>query len=173
MQQLCRPILGAGRQCAAVAPRGKNFCFHHNHLHIEKRSSGLRSQITLQPPTQTYEPRHYPSTEWPRLRAHFAAPHHPRIPGRLRLHPHEHLPRHQPPLGGTHRPPHRQFSHLRMQVCLSALNGKALVEPARAPQSHSRSNDDDSDSTDNSGCPRSGFSDLGSRPVSCVILTPD
>jgi hypothetical protein len=57
-----------------------------------------------------------------------------------------------------------------MQVSQTNLGKTPLLEPAQPP-SHSRSHDADADA--DSGCPRSGFSDLGPRPVSRVILTPE
>jgi hypothetical protein len=53
MLPLCRHIKTSGHRCAGIALRGTRFCYHHDHLHIERRSSGLRSQIRTQSPAQT------------------------------------------------------------------------------------------------------------------------
>ena len=159
MQLLCRHILAAGRQCAAVALSGKNFCFHHNHLHVERRSSGLRSHIAPPSPTQSYDLGTIPVPEpVSRLPIALEFPEDPasiltniyRVTSLLLA-------------GHIDRPTANSVTY-GMQVCLSALHGKPLIEPASTPQTQSPS-DDDSDSTQPAPAP--------TRTVSRVILTPE
>jgi hypothetical protein len=178
MQLLCRHILASGHQCAGVALRGKNFCFHHNHLHIEKRSSGLRSQITVQPPTQTqtqtYDLGTIPVPNGPvpepvsRLPISLEFPEDPasivtniyRVTNLLLA-------------GHIDRPTANSVTY-GMQVCLSALHGKPLIEPARTPQSSSRSSSsDDEDDGETTYSDPSTPSAPVARAVSRVILTPE
>ena len=56
MLQLCRHIKTSGHRCAGIALRGNRYCYHHDHLHIERRSSGLRSLIRTPTPSQTTTP---------------------------------------------------------------------------------------------------------------------
>jgi hypothetical protein len=174
MQPLCRHILASGHQCAGVALRGRNFCFHHNHLHIEKRSSSLRSQITLQPRTQTYDLGTIPVPESPepvsRLPITLEFPEDPasiltniyRVTSLLLA-------------GHIDRPTANSVTY-GMQVCLSALHGKPLIEPVRTPQSRTRSQSPSSSEDDDSETTYSDPSTPSApvlRSVSRVILTPE
>ena len=193
MIQLCRRILRNNHQCSQPAVNGALFCRHHRDVKDWKRRSGLRSQITV--PTQTYEhgtilvpdPGLVPDAGASRpalslskgsdsgtWEAHLPVPVELEFPENpaailtniyrvttLLLH------------GYVDRPTANSVTY-GMQVCLSALNGKPLLEPATPAPARSRSHSEDADSetayTD-PGCP--GPSDVGSRPVHRVILTPD
>ncbi len=193
MIQLCRRILRNNHQCSQPAVNGALFCRHHRDVKDWKRRSGLRSQITV--PTQTYEhgtilvpdPGLVPDAGASRpalslskgpdsgtWEAHIPVPVELEFPENpaailtniyrvttLLLH------------GYVDRPTANSVTY-GMQVCLSALNGKPLFEPATPAPAHSRSHAEDADSETTStdpGCP--GPSDVGSRPVHRVILTPD
>ncbi len=166
MIQLCRHILASNQQCGQPAQNGKHFCRHHRGINAWKRSYGHSSYAT---PTQTYdhgtmlvpEPSVYPplELEFPEDRASIQINLY-RIIDRLAR-------------GLIDRSTATALMY-GMQVSQTNLGKTPLLESAPASHFRSRSQSgDDSDSSDNSGCPRSGFSDLGSRPVSRVILTPD
>jgi len=193
MIQLCRRILRNNHQCSQPAVNGALFCRHHRDVKDWKRRSGLRSQITV--PSQTYEhgtilvpdPGLVPDAGASRpalslskgsdsgtWEAHLPVPVELEFPENpaailtniyrvttLLLH------------GYVDRPTANSVTY-GMQVCLSALNGKPLFEPATPAPARSRSHSEDADSETAStdpGCP--GPSDVGSRPVHRVILTPD
>ena len=169
MLPTCRHILTSGRKCNFIALRGKKFCYHHDKLHIERRSSGLRSRTK----TQTYDhgtilvadrpepdPPYPVSLEFPEEPAAILTNIY-RVTSMLIR-------------GEIDRPTANSVTY-GMQVCLSALNGKSLVEPAAAAsQSGSRSNGPDSDSGSETTYtdPSTPATSL-SRPVHRVILTPE
>jgi hypothetical protein len=156
MFQSCRHILGAGTQCAAPALRSEFFCRHHNKLHVYRHSSGLRSQIRTQIPTQTYDNGTIPvpareihpplELEFPEDRASIQINLY-RIADALAR-------------NRMDRPTATALMYA-MQVCQTNLGKRPLIEPAIRPQSRL----DDEDSAQTAPAPP--------RPVSRVILTPD
>ncbi|HZD50091.1 MAG TPA: hypothetical protein VE178_15215 [Silvibacterium sp.] len=184
MQQLCRHILSGNTHCRAIALTGKRFCRHHYKLHDWQRRCGLRSQIrpqTLtQTPTQTYdhgtilvpEPSVYPAPQiHPPLELEFPED---RTAIQINLYRvADYLAR-----GLMERSDATALMYA-MQVCQTNLGKRPLLEaaPAATPP-RSRSQDADSDDSDSTtytdpGCPTSGHSDVSSRPVHRVILTPE
>jgi hypothetical protein len=177
MIQLCRHILRNNRQCGQPALNGLLFCRHHRDVKDWKRRTGLRSQIRIQTPTQTYdhgtilvaESRTQPL---PEVDLEF-----PEDPAAILTN----IYRVTTLLvqGEIDRPTANSVTY-GMQVCLSALNGKSLFEPATAAptrsQSHSlsRSRSDDTDPETSTTYSDSSTPDAPvSRPVRRVILTPD
>jgi len=170
MLQQCRRILTSGHQCRGIAMRRKNFCYHHNDL--QRRSSGQRSQIQpTQTPTQTYDlgiiPVTTPPAAMPPVTLEFPEDSTAILTNIYRV-------TNLLVQGHIDRPTANSVTY-GMQVCLTALGGRSLFDPA---PSHSRSrNTNSNDSDDDSD---SGYSDPGSnppgpisRPISRVILTPD
>jgi len=169
---ICRHIKTSGIQCAGIALRGRNFCFHHDKLHIDRRSSALRSQIRSQPPMQTYEhgtmlvpdrepvPPYPVSLEFPEEPAAILTNIY-RVATLLLQ-------------GHIDRPTANSVTY-GMQVCLSALSGKPLSGPAATPASTDAASGDsetDSDSGKRYYDPSNPPQHI-SRPVHRVILTPD
>ena len=183
MIQLCRRIFRNNRQCGQPAVNGSFFCRHHRDVKDWKRRSGLRSQIRIETPTQTYDhgtilvPDRVPNPPcsaptYPPLDLEF-----PEDPAAILTN----IYRVTTLLvqGHIDRPTANSVTY-GMQVCLSALNGRPLFEPAASAPARSQSRSCDTDSDPDSettytdpGCPTSGRSDVGSRPVHRVILTPD
>jgi hypothetical protein len=175
MLPTCRHIFTSGCKCGSIALRGKNFCYHHDNLHIERRSSGLRSQIRTETPAQAYDHGTIlvpdPETR-PPVELEF-----PEDPAAILTN----IYRVTTLLvqGHIDRPTANSVTY-GMQVCLSALNGKSLFEPAAQAkprsQSSSRSNSDNTESGYDSDTTYYDPSDPPkpvSRPVHRVILTPD
>jgi hypothetical protein len=171
MIQLCRHILRNNRQCGEPALHNTLFCRHHRDVKDWKRRSGLRSQIRTQTPTQTYDhgtilvPDRN-SQVYPPVDLEF-----PEDPAAILTN----IYRVNTLLlqGHIDRPTANSVTY-GMQVCLSALNGKSLFGPAASAKPRSNDTDPDSETTySDPGCPTTGRSDLGSRPVHRVILTPD
>ena len=174
MIQLCRRIFRNNRQCGQPAVNGSFFCRHHRDVKDWKRRSGLRSQIRIETPTQTYDHGTASCSRptYPPLDLEF-----PEDPAAILTN----IYRVTTLLvqGHIDRPTANSVTY-GMQVCLSALNGKPLFEPAASAPARSQSRSCDTDSDPDSettytdpGCPTSGRSDVGSRPVHRIILTPD
>ncbi len=174
MLPICRHILTSGRKCNSIALRGKNFCYHHDKLHIERRSSGLRSQIK----TQTYDLATIPVPASPEL---YVEPN-PPYPVSLEF-PEEpaailtniYRVTNMLVRGQIDRPTANSVTY-GMQVCLSALNGRPLLDPAPTPlQSRSSSEAAESDGYSEPAYsdPVSSPTSPATRPVHRVILTPD
>ncbi|MBV8113396.1 MAG: hypothetical protein JO300_01555 [Silvibacterium sp.] len=169
MIQLCRHIFRDNRQCSQPAANRTFYCRHHRDTKDWKRRSGLHSQIRTQTPTQTYDhgtmlvPDREPTPPYP-VDLEF-----PEDPAAILTNIYRvtsMLVR-----GQIDRPTANSVTY-GMQVCLSALNGKPLFEPATAAPSRSRSRDTDSDA-DSEGSNGSESGTPVSRPVHRVILTPD
>ena len=169
MIQLCRHILAGNRRCGEPALHGTKFCRHHRGVRNWKR--GLRSQIRSQTGIQTYDHGTIlvPGAPGPDSRTWESQAH-------LELE----FPEDSAAIltniyrvtsllvqGQIDRPTANSVTY-GMQVCLSALNGKSLFEPAAPASARSNSDDDSEDG----GCPTSR-GHVGSRPVHRVILTPD
>ena len=172
MIQLCRHIFRDNRQCGQPAVNGTYFCRHHRDVKDWKRPSGLRSQIR----TQSYDhgtilvPGAGTRTctdlelEFPEDPAAILTNIY-RVTSLLVK-------------GHIDRPTANSVTY-GMQVCLSALNGKPLFEPASAPaptrsRSHSTEADDDDDSeTGTRYYDPANPPQQVPRPVHRVILTPD
>jgi len=175
MIQLCRHILRNNRQCGEAALHGALYCRHHRDVKDWKRRSGLRSQIQIQTPTQTYDhgtilvPDRQPQT-CPAVELEF-----PEDPAAILTN----IYRVTTLLlqGHIDRPTANSVTY-GMQVCLSALNGKPLFAPAAATPTRSRSHSTDT-VTDTDPETGTTYSDPStpptpvSRPVHRVILTPD
>jgi hypothetical protein len=39
MLPFCRHIKTSGHRCAGIARRGNRFCYHHDHMHIERAAA--------------------------------------------------------------------------------------------------------------------------------------
>src|SRR5271168_3730778 len=169
MLQLCRHIKTSGHRCAGIALRGNRYCYHHDHLHIERRSSGLRSLIRTPTPSQTTTPTY----DFGTIPVPVAPPRpdsEPNPPYPVTLE----FPEDPAAIltniyrvtnllvqGQIDRPTANSVTY-GMQVCLTALSGKALFDPApAAPSFRSRNTDsgDDSEPT---------YSDPGANPSSPV-----
>jgi len=176
MMQLCRHIKTSGHRCAAIALSRHNFCYHHDHLHIERRSSGLRSQLKTKTPIPTHDLETIPvpviaepnppspvSLEFPEDPAAILTNIY-RVTNLLVQ-------------GQIDRPTANSVTY-GMQVCLTALSGKSsgksLFDPA--PQTHSQSpsrNDSGDGDSETTYSDRSNPATAVSHPVHRVILTPD
>ena len=176
MMQLCRHIKTSGHRCAAIALSRHNFCYHHDHLHIERRSSGLRSQLKTKTPIPTHDLGTIPvpviaepnppspvSLEFPEDPAAILTNIY-RVTNLLVQ-------------GQIDRPTANSVTY-GMQVCLTALSGKSsgksLFDPAPQTHSQSRSRNDSGDGdSETTYSDRSTPATAVSRPVHRVILTPD
>jgi hypothetical protein len=176
MMQLCRHIKTSGHRCAAIALSRHNFCYHHDHLHIERRSSGLRSQLKTKTPIPTHDLETIPvpviaepnppspvSLEFPEDPAAILTNIY-RVTNLLVQ-------------GQIDRPTANSVTY-GMQVCLTALSGKSsgksLFDPAPQTHSQSRSRNDSGDGdSETTYSDRSTPATAVSRPVHRVILTPD
>ena len=186
MFQSCRHILEGNHQCGSPALKGQRYCRHHRGIHDYQGRSGLRSRIRPQAagqtagpiPTQSYdhgtvlvpESRVAPQTHHPlqllypedrasiQANIYFIA---------------DYLAR------GLMDRSNATALMYAMQVAQTNLGKRPLLEPLAAPtpnHSQSRPNtdtDSDSETTYDPGCPTSGGSDVGLRPVHRVILTPE
>ncbi len=176
MMQLCRHIKTSGHRCAAIALSRHNFCYHHDHLHIERRNSGLRSQLKTKTPIPTHDLGTIPvpviaepnppspvSLEFPEDPAAILTNIY-RVTNLLVQ-------------GQIDRPTANSVTY-GMQVCLTALSGKSsgksLFDPAPQTHSQSRSRNDSGDGdSETTYSDRSTPATAVSRPVHRVILTPD
>ncbi len=174
MVNQCRHIRTSGIQCGMAAMRSRNFCFYHQNCQPRPQRTAVRTRPHTQAPIQTYDYGAIPVAELASA---------PQIQPPVQLLFPEDRASIQINLyriavaQAENRIDTRTANSMtwNQQVSMANLSRQPLIDaaPASARSASSSRDDDDSDSRDNSGCARSGFSDLGSRPISRVILTPD
>ncbi len=191
MIQFCRHILRNNRQCGQPAVNSTLFCRHHRDAKGWMRSSGLRSQI--RPQIETYDHGTIlvadPGAQQPALSLSKGPDSRTR---ENQTHPPVDLEFPEDPAailtniyrittllvqGQIDRPTANSVTY-GMQVCLSALGGKSLFDPASQTRSQAHSqarsrNDSGDGHSETTYSDRSAPSTAVSRPIHRVILTPE